>query len=228
MQKKQIKILIAYDLRIIGEGLAALLKNESNFNVIDSLENEDLKFDFVKQHKPDVILFEFARWPKHYLDYIKQISIKFPGLKILILSELISHNSLMELLVYIHGYLLKTCSSKKIFFALQEVFDSGKYLCPKIIDEISGYNKSTEDALLTFREREILSFWLTSADNNEIANNLNISESTVRTHLNNIKQKSGSLNKIQMMVYACKNNILNNGLEPICPNCKFSCQKVMN
>ncbi|WP_081804896.1 helix-turn-helix transcriptional regulator [Draconibacterium orientale] len=49
-----------------------------------------------------------------------------------------------------------------------------------------------------------------------------MSESTVRTHLKNIRQKLGSINYLQIMIYACQHNLISDNHKPICPNCRFS------
>ena len=48
MQKNKIQILIAYDQQLIADGLAAILSGESDFNIIDTINNEDLKSEISK------------------------------------------------------------------------------------------------------------------------------------------------------------------------------------
>ncbi len=222
MSKNQIQILIAYDQQLIADGLAALLSLENNFTVIDKISNNELSVDAVKQLNPDILFFEFARWPKHYIEFVKQFSDLYQNLKILILSELISHDSLVTIMSFVNGYVVRTCSSERVITALHEIYDLGKYLCPQEIKEFFRIRKEDENHKLTLREEEVLSAWLISNGTIELANNLNISESTVRTHLKNIRQKIGGKNKIDMLVYACQNSILNTGNKPICKNCKYS------
>jgi len=225
MQKNNIQILIAYDQQLIADGLAAILSGKNDFNVIDTINNEDLISKHVEEFKPDIVLFEFARWPKHYIEYIKEFSQLFQNSKILILSELIPHDSLVKIMSFVNGYILRTCSSDSLIRALHEVYDLGKYLCPKEMKEFFKIKEPTKNTKLTVREEEVLSTWLDASDNKIIAEKLHVSESTVRTHLKNVKEKIGSANKIQMLIYACRNNILKSGKKPICPNCKFFCNK---
>lgn len=225
MPSPKINIIIAYDQQLIADGLSEILSKDKDFAVIHSLKNEESVFDVVSKTKPDVVLFEFARWPSHYINYIREFSVAFHRTKLLVISELVSHDYLMQVMSFAHGYLLRTCSASKVIFAIHEVMKLGKYLCPQEIEEIVN-SKTNNSPRLTLREEEVLSFWLALDDNVEIAKNLNISESTVRTHLKNIRHKINGTNKIQMMIYACKNNILNLGMEPICPNCKYSCHKL--
>ncbi|WP_372774630.1 response regulator transcription factor [Mangrovibacterium sp.] len=68
-----------------------------------------------------------------------------------------------------------------------------------------------------------MSLWVNSDSNIQIAEKLNISQTTVRTHLKNIHEKFGAGSQIQMMTYACKENLLNGQFSPVCPNCRSYC-----
>jgi len=223
MNSPRIKLLIAYDQQLIADGLQVLLDRETNLQVLDSIPNGNSVPEYVIKFKPDILLLELARWPCHYLDYIKNITSLAADLKLILISEKITYNLLIEVMTHVNAYLLRTCSIANIILAIEEVARQGKYLCPQEIEEFVNPKRSTISKL-TSREEEVLAHWLASDDNSQIASNLNISESTVRTHLKNIKEKTNSTTYIQMVVYACKNNIVNGGLEPICQNCKYSCK----
>lgn len=226
MSTKKIDVAIAYDQQLIADGLVLSLSREEDINIVACLQNNDSLVNKLAQIQINIVILECARWPNHYLGYMENISKALPEAKLLVISELLKYANLVEVLKIAHGYLLRTCSIKKVILALREINISGKYLCPKEVDEFINSKKENIDKRLTLRENEILTHWLLSYDNNKIADNLNICESTVRSHLKNIRRKIKSNNKIQMLVYACKNNILNNGMNPICPNCKYSCSEV--
>jgi len=222
-----IKILIAYDQSLVAEGLAALLSKQKDLSVIEVFENNSVLNLKLEEYDADILIVELSSWVIQHFEYIKTIHNSYPALKLLILSELIEHRQLEELMPHIHGYILKTCSSEKVFFAIREIFGSGKYLCSKAIDVyFRNENDKQTELDLTSREKEILTGWLTTKNNNELAMQLNISQSTVRTHLKNIRQKLGDVNHIQLMNYACRENILKGKFKPICNNCRSFCKKV--
>lgn len=224
MMGNKINIVIGYDQRILADGLTAIITAEKKMEIIHSVKNGDSLFDIVEREKPNLILFEFDRWMNYYIHYVKKFSESFPWLRILILSEFISHRIAKQIIPYIHGYLLRTCSSEKVILAISQINDSGKYLCPEAIDEFVGIRKKVAETELTLREKDVLSKWLTSENTRDIGLSMHISESTVRTHLKNIKQKLGKINKTQLMIFACRSNLIDIEMKPLCPNCRFYCE----
>ena len=224
IQHKSIRMLIAFDQQLVADGIKEILLNHNDIVVIDLVNNEKDIFETITRLNPDMIIFEFMFWKTKFNEVMSKLHLLFPELKILIISEFVSQEIIKSVMPYINGYLLKTCSSEKLVLAIHEIIESGKYLCPKAIDEYFKCTRTVNtDTELTVREKEVLSTWMESKGNTEIASNLNISESTVRTHLNNIRQKLGDLNHLQLMIYACKQNIMNRNFRPICPNCRSYC-----
>ncbi|HZL11473.1 MAG TPA: response regulator transcription factor [Prolixibacteraceae bacterium] len=220
-----IKILISYDQQLVAEGLASILLNQKDIRVNDLFENNSFWDKKILDYQADILIIEFHNWYSKHFEYIKRIHEHFPELKLLILSDPITHYQLDKIMQNIHGYILKTCSSETVIFAIREIFGSGKYLCSREIDIIFGSANNNESELeLTIREKEILANWLTSKDNNELAEKLNISYSTVRTHIKNIRQKLGAVTHAQLMNFACRENIRMGNYKPVCENCK-SCLK---
>lgn len=219
-----INVLVAYDQELLGDGLAALLSRPKDVHVSGLIKNDLCWKKNMTEYDADILVIEFARFQTQQMEYIKQISDAFPNMKILIISEIIPHKLLDELLHYIHGYVLRNCTSEKFLYAVHEIYNAGRYICAKAIDAIFCCSNSPEVKFdLTFREKEILASWLTSKDNKELADQLNISHSTVRTHLKNIRQKLGTLSHIEFMNYACRENLLQGNFKPVCKNCRLYC-----
>ncbi|WP_297095677.1 response regulator transcription factor [uncultured Draconibacterium sp.] len=217
------KILIAYDQRLVADCLKSYLTDQKHLLVVGMVNSEDNLYIAIEELKPDLIVFEFMLWSIKYIDYMSSLNIRFPQLKILVISELISHELMAKIMPYINGYIVKTCAAEKIIIAIQEIKSSGKYLCPKAVDKyFSCPHGEKTNSQLTTREKQILGTWITEDTYNAVANTLNISESTVRTHLKNIREKLGSINHLQMMIYACQHNLISDKHKPICPNCRFS------
>lgn len=221
MENANIKVLIAYDQALIADGLEALFYRHKDINLVASFENGNGLNNSISQFQADILIVELTNWISQHFEYIQIIHNTFPDLKLLIISELISHGQLEALMPLIHGYILRTCSSEKIFFAIREIHGSGKYLCSRAIDVYFGDEKNHDaDFELTEREKEILTGWLSTKDNDELASQLNISQSTVRSHLKNIREKLGNISHNQMMNFACRENIINGKFKPLCSNCK--------
>ncbi|MBN2597452.1 MAG: response regulator transcription factor [Marinifilaceae bacterium] len=227
MQKKNsISILISYDQCMIAEGFQAVLTNHKQFHVYGLRKNKSDLTDFINSNQTDLLIVEIADISKNSIHYINKIHRFLPKLKIIIISGIPPHELLKQLVNITNGYLLRTCSSAKLFLAIKEIFESGKYICSQLIPILFNNDQpSNHNINLTVREKEILSLLFTTKDNSEIAKNLNISQTTVRTHLKNIRNKFGDFNQIQMMRYACNNALHKNDCIPLCPNCKFFCNE---
>lgn len=220
MENASIKVLIAYDQGLLAEGLEAMFARRKDIQVLATFENGNSMNNKISEFQADILIVELTNWLAQHFEYIRLIHNTFPNLKMLIISELISHSQLEAIMPHIHGYILRTCSSEKIFFAIHEIFGSGKYLCSKAINVYFGDKKNHEvEFELTEREKEILTGWLTTKDNNELAIQLNISQSTVRSHLKNVRHKLGNVNHSQLMNFACRENIINGKFKPLCRNC---------
>ncbi|WP_372648859.1 response regulator transcription factor [Draconibacterium sp.] len=217
------KILIAYDQKLVAECIKTYLLENQYAQIVGIVNNADNPFKLISELKPDLVILEFKLWSIEFIDYASNLNMNFPHLKILVISELISQELMVKIMPFINGYIVKSCSAEKIIRAIQEIYTSGKYLCPKAIDKFFSCKNGEEyESKLTSREKQILGTWITEETYNAVANTLNISESTVRTHLKNIREKLGSLNHLQMMIYACQHNLISDKHKPICPNCRFS------
>ncbi|MGQ7868238.1 LuxR C-terminal-related transcriptional regulator [Sunxiuqinia sp. sy24] len=221
----KINICISYDQRLMAEGLASVLSKVKEIQVLEVTTNRlATLLERIRVNKPELMITELSYISPQGIEIVKRIRQAYPQLKVLIVSGLVCHNFLETLMHLVNGYLLRTCSSSKLILAIHEIMDSGKYLCPKLINTLM--EKDQQDQIhqaLTLREKEILSCWVKSENTMQIAKALNISTPTVRTHLKNIRAKFGSSNPIRMMIHACKENMLNGDYQPLCPFCKSFC-----
>ena len=224
-----IRILISYDQQIVAEGIGAVLSKEKRVDICglkpnkrDQLTNGDLTIDFW--------ILEFCNVSACQMEHIRQIRHANPGLKLLVVTSPLLRSAMVDLMQLVHGLVIRSCSSDKLLTAIYEIEETGKYLSPKAVRAL--FEENGDGSLvkndLTSREKEILSAWLTCRDNAEISDRLNISGTTVRTHLKNIREKFGCANQIQMMTYACKENLLPKNFKPICPNCRCYCYSTPN
>ncbi|MGZ2369289.1 DNA-binding response regulator [Ancylomarina sp. YFZ004] len=226
---KTINISIYYDQLLVAEGYKAILSGQKQLYISNLIENDIDILERIKSIETDLLIIEFSNITKENIKYITQLHKSVPSLKLLIISGLITREFLDPLIKVIDGYLLRTCSSEKLVLAIHEIFEGGKYLCSKLIPILLEDNHENGFKIdLTTREREVLSLLYTTKHKLEIAEKLNISQTTVRTHLKNIRQKSGNKNEVQLMRYACNKSLLKDNCIPLCPNCRFFCKRNAN
>lgn len=225
LSPEKINIYISYDQRLVAEGIASVLSKMKEFRIQGVVNNQTKTlYEWVSTNDPDLIIMELAYIAPSSIEMIEKIHQSFPQTKLLVISGLVCHRFLETLMHLIDGYLIRTCSSEKISLAINEIMESGKYLCPQLINTLMDNDKLDQPAQnLTAREREILALWASSETTSQIADNLNISSTTVRTHLKNIRGKFGSSSQVKMMFHACKENMINGDSHPICSYCKSFC-----
>lgn len=230
MQKeKSIKILVSYDQCMVAEGLDAILSKHKQFCLSSLRKNNINLHQIISTEQPDLLITEFSNISKRSINYLFQLHKTIPKVKILVISDVPPHEFLKSIIHSIDGYLIRSCSSEKLILAIEEIITNGKYICSKLIPILLGEDSQNNHEIeLTEREKEILSQLFIAKDNLEIAETLNISQTTVRSHLKNIRNKFGDINQIQMMHYACNKSLHKENCMPLCPNCRFFCKKMNN
>ncbi len=229
MPQEAIKICISYHQRLIADGISSILARNKKAVVCKVFLNNPAELrKELSAHNPDILLMEAEYIGPHFIELLESTRKAFPHLKILIISGLISHEVLNELLLTIDGYVLRTCEAEKLIFAIHQVIESGKFLCSQLINILVD-KKGIVSQLkqeLTAREKEILLLWFTISSIMQIAEKLHISKTTVRTHLKNIRDKLGRPSSAKMIFYACQENQANGNLNPVCPYCKSVCTAI--
>jgi DNA-binding NarL/FixJ family response regulator len=230
MQKeKSINILVSYDQCMVAEGLDAILSKHKQFCLSSLRKNNINLHQTISLEQHDLLITEFSNISKLSVDYLIQLHKSLPKLKILVVSDMPPHEFLKSIMNSIDGYLIRSCSSEKLILAIEEIMANGKYICSQLIPVLFEENLQNNHQIeLTLREKDILSQLFIAKDNLEIAETLNISQTTVRTHLKNIRNKFGDINQVQMMHYACNKSLHKDNCMPLCPNCKFFCKKANN
>ena len=114
LNTKAIKIVIAFDQQLLVDGLEAILSKQKDIIVVALVSNKEDIFETITQLKPDLIIFEYMFWSTKYTDLMSRLHSMFSDLKILIISELVSHDIIRSILPFINGYLITTCSSEKM------------------------------------------------------------------------------------------------------------------
>ena len=113
-----------------------------------------------------------------------------------------------------NGYILKDSGSKELKQAIMEIINNDSYIQPSLIPALNSrlINRDMDKEKLkslTKREIEILAQVASGMFNKEIANNLGISERTVKNHISNIFKKIDVSDRTQAAVFAIRNNIIN-------------------
>lgn len=226
MNSSNYQVLIGYTSRLFSHGLEAILEHFENFSLFGSaLVGERLTSALGANGMPDFLILETDTPRERDLSYIGFLAERFPSVKILLISQLAHRQMTAKLLESgISGYLLKSCTSKDLLTALLKMSEEKPYFCSDITKTLLASSNSQtepEEYALTERETEILALLVQSHTNKYIADNLSISENTVKTHRRNIQKKFGVSNLLGMVRYACRENLVDFGCDEFCKSCHF-------
>jgi DNA-binding NarL/FixJ family response regulator len=206
---KKIKVFIADDHKLFRAGVAELLKDEPDIDVLGQSSDGEDALKQIKSWPPDIVLMDIDFGPGKEDEGIvltQELSEHFGDqLKIIMLTM---HDEPAFLIKSFEagakGYILKESSPEKMISTIREVHSGGVILSPlqasKIIEQFQHLKQaktSHELASLTEREKEILRSVGKGASNLEIASELNISEKTVRNRLSQIFSKLHVNNRTQ-------------------------------
>jgi len=197
-----LRVVFADDNYLVREGIAALLAEVDEVELVDLVADPVSLLASVAEHRPDAVLTDIRMPPTHTtegIDAARQIRSAYPGTGVVVLSQYVEDGYAMKLLadgVSGLGYLLKERVSDldELVRALHEVTRGGSALDPKVIDDLLARRSSdaTSPLLgLTDREREVLAVMATGRTNAVIAKQLYMSERAVEKHIGQVFLKLG-------------------------------------
>jgi len=220
---ERIKVLIADDHRVVREGLMAILKTEENIEVVGEAQDGQEAIEKVRTLEPDVILMDVSMPRMGGVEATRQIKREFPHIGIIALTMYDEQQYIFDLVrAGATGYLLKDTESAQIVEAIRAIYRGESLIHPsvasKILAEFSllaqkkGKKPSWEDHDLTEREITVLRLVADGKTNKEIANNLDLSEKTVKNHVRNIFHKLQVYDRTQAAILGIRKGIIE--LEP--------------
>ncbi|MDQ3756828.1 MAG: response regulator transcription factor [Actinomycetota bacterium] len=218
-QGEVIRVLIADDQALFRRGLYVVLGTEDGIEVVAEAENGEEAIDKARELAPDVVLMD-VRMPRvNGIEAARQIRGDVPTTKILMLTVSDEEDDLYEAIkAGANGYLLKEISVEEVAEAIRAVTQGQSLISPsmasKLLNEFNALVKRAEEKqqfpapALTAREVEVLRLVAKGMSNREIAEELYISENTVKNHVRNILEKLHLHNRMEAVIYAVRERLL--------------------
>ena len=213
------KVMIVDDHDMFREGVKLLFSTSDVAEVTAEARNGKEFLGIVDSVNPDVVLMDIAMPEMDGIEASKIAHQKYPNLKILALTMFGDEKYYYQMIQSgIKGFVLKSSGISELQKAIGEVakggsFFSNELLC-KLIANLTTNKSSSEEVLtetkekLSKREIEVLKEIAMGLTNDEIAEKLNISATTVRTHRSNLLSKTNSNNTASLVMYAIKNKLI--------------------
>ncbi len=202
-----IRLIIAEDHQIVREGLRLFLDAQPDMEVVAEAENGIQALEAVQRHKPDVLLLDLLMPEMDGLAVLRALPQTAPQTRVLVLTSANEDRLVLPAVrAGATGYVLKTISSSELAEAVRKVARGEPVLHPEItrmlMREVRQGPGAVAGEAFTQRELEVLSLLAHRLTNKEIAAELGVSETTVKTHVRNILRKLGVSTRAEAARYA--------------------------
>jgi NarL family two-component system response regulator LiaR len=212
-QSNTIRVLVVDDHAIIRKGIRAVLDLVPDIDLVGEAEDGKQAITLDLELTPDVVLMDLMMPEMDGIACIKQIRDKRPKARILVLTNFAGEDMIFPAIkAGAMGYHLKDSSPEALEEAIRQVYRGEPSLHPliakKVLEELHAPPANQEIyESLTPREMEVLNLIAKGLENREIAEQLVVSEATVRTHVSNILGKLHLASRTQAALYALKEGI---------------------
>ncbi len=201
-----IRILAVDDHVLVRQGIAVLLGTESDMALVAEASNGREAIQQFRVHYPDITLMDLQMPEMNGLDAIVAIRAEFPNAKIIVLTTYKGDVQILRALKSgAQGYLLKSTIHKELIETIRAVHGGKKALSSEASFEIAEH--ATDDAL-TPAEISVLRLIAAGKANKQIADQLSITEETVKGRVKNILSKLGASDRTQAAMIGLKRGII--------------------
>ena len=215
MSEQKIRVALADDQRLLREGLRTILEVAPDIDVVGEAEDGMAAITLAARLQPDVMLMDIRMPRRDGIAATEVIRKEHPNVRVLLLTTYDTPETVVDgLRAGAAGYLLKDCSAEELCSAVRAVARGQVLLqTPSAVHLLASLSlsppaqqppaQSPADTLgLTERERGVLHLIAQGRNNMEIANELFVSEATVKTHINHIFSKLGARDRAHAIVLA--------------------------
>ena len=201
-----IRVLAVDDHPLLREGIAALIGNQSDMQLVGEASNGQEALEEFRKHRPDVTLMDLQMPEMSGIDAISAIRSEFPDARIVVLTTHAGDFQVSRAIkAGARGYLLKGLLRKELLETIRAVHVGQKRLSVEIAAEIAEH---AADDILTSREIEVLRLIAAGNANKEIARKLSLTEETVKSHIKNILAKLGVNDRTHAVTIGLKRGII--------------------
>lgn len=205
-QSTAIGVLIVDDHSIVRQGLATMIENEPDLKVVGQAGNGQEAIDRYRQLQPDVTLMDLRMPLVSGVDATAAICTEFVCARIIVLTTYDGDENIYRgLRAGAKGYLLKDAEPEALLNAIHLVHNGQQYIPSEVAAKLVQRMNNPE---LSERERQVIALMTRGLNNHDIGMGLNITESTVKAHINRILSKLGASDRTQALIVALKRGIV--------------------
>ena len=210
-----IKIILIDDHTLFRSGIKALLSRQSDFDVIGEAADGFTGIKLVEQMCPDIVLLDLDMPVMNGRETLAQILSSNPQQTVVMLTVSEDNDDLTECMrIGARGFLLKNINADFLLDSIRKAVDGDNVFSPemttRLVQSLISPASPRADHLLstlTPREMEILGYLAAGHSNKVIARHLELAESTIKVHVQNILRKLNLSSRVQAAVYAVQHKV---------------------
>jgi NarL family two-component system response regulator LiaR len=210
MTQRQIRVLVADDHAMVRTGLATMLKVYDEFVFVGAAANGQAAIDLCDEWLPDLVLMDMDMPLVDGITATRMIRQRHPTIKVLALTGLLQDSMIRKSLqAGATGFLLKSVTTEELVSAIHGVFADQIILSPQAALALLQVSPSaSRDAWgLTEREQEVLDLMIDGLSNNSIAERLQVSAATVKSHVSNVLAKLNVTTRAEAVAFAMQRDM---------------------
>jgi two-component system, NarL family, response regulator DevR len=210
---KKIRIMIIEDNRMLRASIEAMFKKQPDMHVVSSVSNNENIQPIIEKRKPEIILLDIGLSHQNSRQLVNEISTQFKKIKFIIMGLVPAQSTVREFIqAGVCGFILKDADALRFKKTILKVNKGLKVLPPPLTGSlfsqiansaISGSNTTIIDKAvrMTKRERDVIALIAEGFTNKEIAQKLELSTYTVKSHVHNILEKLSLSTRVQVAKY---------------------------
>ena len=211
---KKIRILLIEDNRLLRDGIASMLRKQSEMHVVATVGNGENVLMTMEKHKPNILLLDLGLRSQNSLEVVKLTKQHFPEIKIIVMDLIPLQSDVFEFVqAGVSGFILKDANVTEFFKTIESVYQGSQVLPPhltaslfsQIVEHAIIESKPSlivESVRMTKRERQVIGLIADGFTNKEIAQKLHLSTYTVKSHVHNILEKLSLHTRVQVANYS--------------------------
>jgi DNA-binding NarL/FixJ family response regulator len=187
-----IRVLVVDDHPVVRDGLRGMLSSEPGMQVVGECGDGESALSFVAAHEVDVVLMDLRMPGMGGVAAIRALAAKSPDVKVLVLTTFDTDSVVLPAIeAGATGYLLKDSPTADLVEGIRAAHDGRATLAPSVANLLLTSVRSPSARRLSPRELEVLRMVAGGATNKEVASQLFLGETTVKSHLLNVFDKLG-------------------------------------
>ena len=204
---KSIRVIVIDDHPLLREGIAAVIAGEQDIELVAEGACGEDAISLFRTHRPDIVLMDLQMPGMSGIEAMTKIREEFTQARFVVLTTYQGDaQALRALKAGASGYLLKNMLRKELMNAIRTVHSGRRCIPAEIAAEIAEH---VTDDMLSDREVDVLRRVAAGTSNKLIADQLNVSEATIKGHMKNILAKLGANDRTHAVTIAMKRGFMN-------------------